>query len=376
MNVIYRLSRLLLTQAALLGGYCIGALILLGWPASGILLGLLAFLRASGRGHKRLTTLGSARWAEKRDLQKAGMLNAKSGLILGRMPGKARLGPGVSQLLNWSVGSSEACRQFWSGRQKSVVRLPKAVHTAVFAPTGVGKGVSCILPFLLNSDESCVVLDFKGELARITAEHRRKAFGHKVVLLDPYQSVTRTPDTFNPLDFMDKNDRLAIDECNDLASALVVRTGDERDPHWSDSAEAYISAVMTTVVAYGETRTRSLQTVREILSLPQKHDLAIKLMMESDMWGGLLAQMGGQLLHFTDKEKSSVLSSALRHLRFLGTPAVVASTSESSFDPSELRKGRMSIFMILSPDRAKAQAGLLRMWIGSLLRACVRGGLQ
>ena len=73
------------------------------------------------------------------------------------------------------------------GCNPALVRLPKAVHTAVFAPTGVGKGVSCVIPFLLTSDESAVVVDFKGENFRLTAEHRRKAFGHQIVVLDPFK---------------------------------------------------------------------------------------------------------------------------------------------------------------------------------------------
>jgi type IV secretion system protein VirD4 len=65
----------------------------------------------------------------------------------------------------------------------------------------------------------------------------------------------------------------------------------------------------------------------------------------------------------------------LRHLRFLGTPAVAESTAKSSFNPAELRKGKLDIFLILPPEHMRAQAGLLRMWIAGLLRAVVRGGL-
>ena len=103
------------------------------------------------------------------------------------------------------VSSKEACEQFFDSirffnrpqRQSELIRLPNAVHTAVFAPTGVGKGVSCVVPFLLTSDESAVVVDFKGENSQLTAEHRQKVFGHQIVVLDPFKLVTQTPDTFN-----------------------------------------------------------------------------------------------------------------------------------------------------------------------------------
>jgi hypothetical protein len=85
---MYRLSRLLLIVAMLAGLYTLGILTWLAWPASGLLLGVFAFGRVGRRGYTYLTTLGSARWATEQELRKAGMLDAKSGLILGRMGGK------------------------------------------------------------------------------------------------------------------------------------------------------------------------------------------------------------------------------------------------------------------------------------------------
>ena len=78
----------------------------------------------------------------------------------------------------------------------------------------------------------------------------------------------------------------------DLAKALVIRTGQETDPHWVDSAESWISALIALVVHYGEPNDRSLQTVRTLLSSPEKLQMAIKLMCASDAWDGMLARMG------------------------------------------------------------------------------------
>jgi type IV secretion system protein VirD4 len=258
----------------------------------------------------------------------------------------------------------------------ALVRLPNAVHTAVFAPTGVGKGVSCVVPFLLSSPDSAVVVDFKGENARLTAEHRRRVFGHRIVMLDPFKVVTKQSDTFNPLDFIDKDSPVAIDECRDIGEALVIRTGQEKDPHWPDSAEAWIAAMISLVVQYGEPNDRSLQTVRTLLTSPDKLEMAIKLMGVSDAWEGMLARMGNQLTQFKDKELGSTLTTTNRFLRFLDTLAVADSTKTSSFDPADLRKGKMTVYLILPPEHMRAQSPLLRMWIGSLLRAVVRGGLQ
>jgi type IV secretion system protein VirD4 len=383
---MYKLSRLMLILSVVAG---LWSLVLFGMQI-GLLgyigVGLILFKLFGKRAYQALTAFGTARWATVADLRAEGMLNARSGLIIGRVGGEGKppFHKALQELFSRWVPAKEACEQFlasirigWKAKlQPALVRLPRAVHTAVFAPTGAGKGVSSVIPFLMGTDESAVGVDFKGENFKITAGHRQKVFGHKIVVLDPFKLVSQTPDTFNPLDFIHKDSPTAIDECRDLAEALVIRTGQEKDPHWLDSAEAWISALIALVVHYGEPNDRSLQTVRKVLSSPDKLQMAIKLMCASDAWDGMLARMGNQLTHFKDKELGSTLTTTSRFLRFLDTLAVSDSTKTSSFDPDDLRRGKMTVYLVLPPEHQRAQSPLLRMWIGSLLRAVVRGGLQ
>jgi type IV secretion system protein VirD4 len=248
-----------------------------------------------------------------------------NGLILGHTDGKASILLGIKSLFNSSISDKAACQRFVQAFQrkqpKRLVRLTKAVHTAIFAPTGVGKGVSCIMPFMFTCPESCVVVDFKGEIYRLTADARRR-MGHKVVCIDLFNEVTQRSDTFNALDFIDKTSRHAIDECNDLAEALVVRTGEEKEPHWNDSAEMWIAAMTACVVCFGNDGDKNLQSVRALLADPVKAQSAIKEMCESTAWEGMLARLAQQLGHFVDRERGSVLTNANRHMRFLDTLAV------------------------------------------------------
>ena len=55
------------------------------------------------------------------------------------------------------------------------------------------------------------------------------------------------------LEFIDKDSATAIDECRDVGEALVIRTGQEKEPFWNDSAEVWIAA-MTAAVAASTTR--------------------------------------------------------------------------------------------------------------------------
>jgi type IV secretion system protein VirD4 len=379
--VMYRFCRALFMVATveLLGAISIG--LLAGGPWVWAATMVAVFAQMARRGRRLLGAHGTARWANDRDLKE--MIDADHGLILGRLA-DSQWRPwrsGLSALFDRKVEANIACWRFLAAgfsfrRRSPIVRLSSAVHTAIFAPTGVGKGVSIAVPFLLTCPDSCVVVDLKGELAHLTAKHRRKTFGHRVILLDPFQVVTQRPDTFDPLNFLDPESPMALDECRDLAEALVIRTGQEKEPHWNDSAEVWIAAMIAATVQFAHPENRSLQRVRELLSDPAKIEAAIKIMCESGAWDGMLARLGHQLTHFKDKELASTLTTSNRFLRFLDTLAIADSTKSSSFDPADLCKGRTTVYLVLPPEHMRAQAGLLRMWIGSMLRACVRGGFE
>ena len=383
---MYKLSRLMLIGTVLAAFACVAVLAeklggaILFWIGIALLVG---FAR---RGRRVFTAFGTARWADVDDLRATRMLGARTGLPIGRVTGagKRPLLKAVGGLFDPSLPSKEVSEEFLEAIQRgrkptinpALVRLVHAVHSAIFGPTGAGKGVSFIVPFVWTCPDPMVIVDFKGEIARLTARHRREVFGHRTVIIDPYKQVTQTPDTFNTLSSIDKDSPLAIDDSRDQAEAAVIRTGQEKDPHWVDSAEAWIAALIALVVKYGEPVDRSLQTVRTLLTSPDKLEMAIKLMCASDAWDGMLARMGNQLTHFKDKELGSTLTTTNRFLRFLDTLAVAESTKTSSFDPADLLKGKMTVYLVLPPEHMRAQSPLLRMWIGSLLRAVVRGGLQ
>lgn len=365
---MYKLIRLMLIAVVTLAGAGLAA-----FAAALPLVPLIAaavFICMKARRRFHLTACGTSRWAGHDDLR--GMTG--DGIVVGHLLTKPPLLSGVKALFNRGVPSKEAVQRFFR-KQLLLVWLWKAVHTVVFAPTGAGKGVSLVIPQALTCQDSMVILDYKGEIARRTMKIR-KAMGHHVVLLDPFHVVTNTPDTFNVLDFIDPNDPRALDECRDLGEALVVRTGQEREPHWNDSSAIHIGSIAAAVVQLADPSDRSLQAVRDILASDSKRKQVIKLMQQSDAWNGMLSRLGFGLANFVERELGSVLTTTARHLSFLDTLAVAESTKTSSFDPAELRNGKMTVYLILPPEHMRAQAPLLRMWIGAMLRAVVKGGLQ
>lgn len=373
---MYKLCRALWVVAVLEFGYALAVAMVAGWPWSMFVVAAVTALRTLRRG-RHLWAHGMSHWATEADL--GGMIDADTGLMVGRLSDQQSMTAGqrFGPLLDPKVSSKEACQtaaRVWSSRKKSrLVRLSRAVHVAICAPTSAGKGAGILVPDLREDPGSKVVLDFKGELAQLTAKYRQKKFGHRVELLDPWHVVTNNPATLNPLDFIEAASSEVIDTCRDLAEQLVVKNPEAKDSvHWDESAEMWIAGATAAVVRYAKDN-RSLQSVCDVLSNPDKVKQLVELLCKSD---GMLPRIGGQLGHFQEKELASTLTSANRHLRFLSTSAVAASTSCSSFNPADLRKGKMTVYLVIPPEHMRAQMGLLRMWVGTLMRAVVRGGLQ
>jgi hypothetical protein len=85
---------------------------------------------------------------------------------------------------------------------KTPVRYKGDAHLITIAPTGSGKGRSAIIPNLLIYNGPIIVIDPKCENYAVTAE-RRKAIGHKVIVLDPFKIQTNMGDRLNPMDIFD-----------------------------------------------------------------------------------------------------------------------------------------------------------------------------
>jgi type IV secretion system protein VirD4 len=309
-----------------------------------------------------------------------GLLGEK-GLILGRFfmasPSKR---DAVAGLLSPFVKSEQACRQFYAAFLGSrcggnpFIRTKDFVHLLTVAPAGGGKSTGVLVPNLLAYRGNCVVVDPKGELFAATADHRRKAFGHKIVRLDPASLMGPGADRFNPFDRIDPNAMDFIDKCRDLANMMVVRTGMEHEPHWLDSAENMICAFIAYICACeGNPDARNLWNMRDQLASRTNYTDALAIMQQDERFNGVVQGLGHSLTWHVDKELSSVMSHTMRHTNIFMSPLVEDSTGSTSFDPRELRSGHVTVYIIVPGDRLVVWAALLRLWLGCLLRIVTQG---
>ena len=223
---------------------------------AGVILVIVALMRR--RWRPSTSAFGTARWASEKVMRAAGMFGQR-GLILGRT------------------------------LRGQLIRLPNYCHVLLVGATGSGKGVSIIIPNLLDYFRGSVVcFDTKGDLYR-TCRNRRSSRGKRVIRLAPFGN---TKDSFNPLDTIRKDSPKLVDEARAMSEALVVRLGTEHDPHWNDKAVQVITAILVLVLMRFEGEDRSLNSVQEIASDPKMLFAAADKLREM---GGIPARLGNQL---------------------------------------------------------------------------------
>ena len=349
-------------------------------PAVGWIALAAAAWRICRRGWQVTGAYGTAKAGTLYDAIRHKML-CDSGLILGKLGDMARptRGQALRSLLSFRVPSEWAVRLCFSAflgvrRPDDFIRIKDFVHLLTVAPPSAGKTTGVLAPNLLSYPGNCVVVDPKGELCLHTAEHRRRKFGHRSVRLDPALLLGPGADCFNPFDWIDPRGKDFVEHCRDLANMMVLRTGSEHELHWLDSAENVLAAFIAYVCACeGNPAARNLRGMRSFIGSRANYTDALAIMQQNEGFYGILQQFGHSLTWHVDRELGSVMSTTQRQSNVFDFPLVDDSTSSSSFDPAELRSGRMTIYLIVPGDRLTVWAPLLRVWLGSILRIATRG---
>ncbi|WP_223306351.1 type IV secretory system conjugative DNA transfer family protein [Mameliella alba] len=288
---------------------------------------------------------GSARFANRKELKKLQRSRGHedAGLLIGRNPHTGRL-----------------------------LHYDGSAHLITLAPTRAGKGVGTVIPNLLAAERSVLVIDPKGENARIAGEARRR-FG-TVHVLDPFEVSGHPSAAYNPLDRLTPDSLDLGEDAASLTEALVMDPpGQVQEAHWNEEAKAILGGLIMFCVCHEEDGRRSLATVREYLTLPPDRLKALlELMQDSDEAGGLIARAANRFLGKADREAASVLSNAQRHTHFLDSPRIAKCLARSDFAFSDLRHRITSVFLVLPPNRMDAYSRWLRLLVSQALQDIAR----
>lgn len=310
--------------------------------------------------------------------------SAASGLVTARwMQPQELAGPAWSQANGLLLGHRQGRWIGWDDDR----------HVITIAGNRAGKGVSLLVPNLLEYRGSVIVIDPKGELTQITAGRRgagTKAGGpgilQDVFPLDPFNENRRWPGAcFNPMDELVADSDEAIADAGMMADALIQHP-EHGERHWSESAQGLLQALILLAMGHppGD---RNLPRVRDLLTL--SHPL-VREVAQKGKAGELEALLSlletcpnakvahkcwavaRQLRDMGEKERGSVLSCARTQSDWLDDPPVRRMLQRSDFKLSDLKTKRVTVYLCLPSRRKSTHYKWLRLMIGLALTALER----
>ncbi|RHW16861.1 conjugal transfer protein TraG [Sphingomonas gilva] len=292
------------------------------------------------RQQRHVTTYGSARWAELREVERAGLIG-DAGAFLGRYHGR-------------------------------YLRHDGPEHVMAFAPTRSGKGVGLVVPTLLSWTGSAVIHDIKGENWQLTAGWRSR-FSH-ALLFNPTDARSAR---YNPLLEVRRGENEVRDVQN-IADILVDPEGAlERRNHWEKTSHSLLVGAILHILYAEEEKT--LARVATFLSDPQRPFVAtLKRMMTTNHLGTpeqpqvhpVVASAAREVLNKSENERSGVLSTAMSFLGLYRDPTVAEVTSRCDWRIADLVESQqpVSLYLVIPPSDISRTKPLVRLVLNQIGR--------
>ncbi|MGX5804847.1 conjugal transfer protein TraG [Bradyrhizobium sp. Arg314] len=289
------------------------------------------------REAKNVQTYGSARWADRREVEGAGLLGA-DGVVLGRY-------------------------------DRHYLRHDGPEHVLCFAPTRSGKGVGLVVPSLLTWPGSAIVHDIKGENWQLTAGFR--AMHGRVLLFDPTNSKSSA---YNPL-LEVRRGEWEVRDVQNIADILVDPEGSlEKRNHWEKTSHALLVGAILHVL-YAE-KDKTLAGVAAFLSDPKRPiETTLAAMMKTPHLSEagphpVIASAARELLNKSDNERSGVLSTAMSFLGLYRDPVVAEATRRCDWRISDIVGGKQpaTLYLVVPPSDINRTKPLIRLILNQIGR--------
>lgn len=252
-------------------------------------------------------------------------------------------------------------------------RLDRFRHTTVIAPSRQGKTVAIAIPRILDSQDSCFILDLKSELFQTTYEESIRK-GKKPIALDPYGILDRYANFpekhivkhFNPLNpqYIDMQNDSVLDEYIDALVSSLSSDNKYENEHFKDAAEALIGALLEQHIKTKQSLVDLFDTFNQ-LSYDEVLEMLDQIHNDSDSRRAMSAK--GLLQKVDKKEGGGFLSTTFRSFSYLSSSVWANFFSKDGFDFGELIDSKTDLYFIIPTRMAKQHVKVVRLLLNCFM---------
>lgn len=329
-------------RAALMLGYAIA----FAMPAVPLLVAIAALF-----GGQKRELHGSARFANKAEIRKAGLLR----------DGEGQKWPA------FIVGKYGREFLFFYGQQ----------FVSLAAPTRGGKGVGIVIPNLLTYPHSVVCMDIKLENWTLTAGYRA-ANGQECFLFAPGHPEFRSH-RWNLLSYVRRQYEHRVGDTQNIGAMWWPPAG--KDAFWNDNARTLFLGLVLYMMETPEEQVSMPNLVRIATPadgtglhqwieavIARREDPANGQLRLSPECVDALRTFSVQ----TDKVRSNILSTLLAPIDIFRDPRLAAATSGDDFDLRDVRRKKMSIYIGMTAEDLVRYSLLINVFFSQLLNENTR----
>jgi type IV secretion system protein VirD4 len=319
---------------------------------------------------------GTARWGTRKDIEEAGLLKGKGGIILGQL---------ADAEIRVETDKESNLASLHEQRGSEIISQAGTYNVLLAAPTRSGKGVSSVIPTLLSYPGSVIVLDFKAENFNITS-----GFRSKFSKIYRYAPVGENGHHFNPMmEIREGKDMFA--DANLIADILTMPAGgksrnDGTNEHFRIAALEFLTAAIIHCLT-GDWPDKSLSGVASFLSQVDEADPTNKKFIYRQMIVGAhcsaeahrqVAEGAGNQMKRPDIEGGSVLSTVNNALAVFKDTRIRENSTDSEFglDEFETTDIPISLYLTIPNSDRERIAPLIRMFILLMSRKFSSGETQ
>ena len=311
-------------------------------PIAGLAIWALARFTLQGRPRIAKNGPWRARWMNRREILQ--LRHNTKGLPLGMVDGAIlRYRPNPKQ--GWREG-----------------------HHVAIAGTRAGKGVSVVIPAIIDHDGSVAVLDIKGENFTATQRYRR-SLGRNVYVLNPFGVHEPSQSHFNPLSFI-RTEHLVRDI--DVIAEGLVRPESGNGAHFADMAKTIVAAVIEYTMTQKPQPERGIIEVMDLMfSADFENSLAIWAN-EPETYGRRVSGAAATYLSAGENERGAIKTTMKKAFDWARSDEMRTFLTGSTNAFAQLFNNEGDLFIVIPLDQVEAQAIFMRLITNIILAMSVR----
>lgn len=247
---------------------------------------------------------------------------------------------------------------------------PSNLHNLIVGNTGSMKTLRFVLPLIFSSamaDESMIVVDPKGELARKTHTFLKER-GYQISVLN-WRNPRLSPDSWNPMGRINKlyksgkrGQEDAVNALNDLLDGLFnKRSNADKDKYWNESAGRLALGLCKLILAVDEEL-----SIRKLLDWKngKLKDGTVRSCFESLASDNDIYQNLSGYMNLTAENTKTCIESTFDQLTgiFASSKLLIDMMSEDTMELGKIDSEKRAIFLVV-PDEKTTYHFLVTLFI-------------